>query len=199
MYFTCCLLWKVSVQIAEMMDRWPKNGARKLDEGDVMEPRPLGFQVNCWTPKAPIWSWHVKGVRREKKESKKEERERRHNTVKNCSSFGTRLRDPFQELVSAYRRACVFARVCLLPPFHALSRTHHSLRVDGVLLSPWVWRTAHQWVASIWRVSGRQERGRAGVWLSQTEMEDSIRHAISQSGTLAGRDRSEPSISLHYP
>lgn len=39
----------------------------------------------------------------------------------------------------------------------------------------------------------------AGVWLSDREIEDSIRHAISQPGTPVWRDRLGPSISLHYP
>lgn len=41
-----------------------------------------------------------------------------------------------------------------------------------------------------------------GSWslvVTDREMEDSIRHAISQPGTPARRDRSGPSISLHYP
>lgn len=99
---------------------------------------------------------------------------------------------------------CVCARICVLTPFHALSRTHHSLWICGVLLSPWIWRTAHQWAALIWSGgwSGGVSVGVVG-WggggVTDREMEDSIRHAISQAGTLARRDRSGPSISLHYP
>lgn len=78
--------------------------------------------------------------------------------------------------------------VCYLP-FHALSRTHHAPWGCGVLLSPWIWRTAHQWAISIWEACGRRSVcvcGWGWGWESelgchtQKEMEDGIRHAISQ-------------------
>lgn len=98
--------------------------------------------------------------------------ERWHNSQKKkSSSFGTRLSDLFRELVSmcVCVCACLCVWVCVLTPFHVLSLTHHSLWVCVVLLSPWIWRTAHQWAALIWwgrglvGRRGQREEG-VGVW-----------------------------------
>lgn len=113
---------------------------------------------------------------------------------KKCSSLGTRLSDPFQE------RPGVCARVCVLPPFHALSRSHHSLWEGGVLLRP-VDLTDGAPVSRI-DLKGLVEGGERGGWgvvVTDREIEDSIRRAISQPGTPVWRDRLRPSISLHYP
>lgn len=153
--------------------------------GNVMEPRPPGVQVNGWTSEAPIW--HVKDVKGEREGRKVEQGRKMAQQTEKMFFVWHQIE---WSVLGTGQLACVCVFV----------GSHHSLWVGGVLLGLWIWWTAHQWAASIWRVWWKEVSGGSwGLVVTDREMEDSIRHAISQRGTPVWRDRLGPFISLHYP
>lgn len=124
----------------------------------------LEEQVNRWTLKAPIWSWHVKDMRGRMRTRRRRAREKDGTTNKKNAH---RLAPDW---VIRFRNGpeCARVFVCYLHFMHCLAPITPYGKVV-YCLDLWIWRTAHQWVALIWRVWWKEVSGVAGVWLSQTE------------------------------
>lgn len=154
--------------------------------GNVMELRPPAVQVNRWTLKSTRLIMTCQGCEggergRERRAVEKDGTANRKNALCLAPDWVIRFR-------SWPVCVCVFVS------------SYHSLWVGGVLLGLRIWWTAHQWAASIWRVWWKEvSRGGRGLVVTAREMEDSIRHAISQWGTPVCRDRLGQYISLQYP